>query len=214
MGIINAHAPVCVNAMWQSSRSEQGPSARCALSWGSNSLVAVLVKTTLDKAARKEKSQSTGFLERFVCRGQVFLTPLEQVQLARTGAEASALLPNATQAQKTLMLLRRLAFAKSVGDVLQLAGMDDHVRRYTVAGSMVQVASDIPVSAVMRAPPPSKLLQEERSTLAIALLLCSAPRVLDYDAERALRGVVRGVRGNLRPYDDVVCMIVSWLAQS
>ena len=89
------------------------------------------------------------------------------------------------------MRLRRCAFAQCVGDVLDLAGFGVKTK-FLLAGAVVEMFSRPSVLSNVRLNPIAGLGTGERDALALATLCLAASMELDYDSERALRGVIRG----------------------
>ena len=88
------------------------------------------------------------------------------------------------------MRLRRCAFAQCVGDVLDLAGFGVKTK-FLLAGAVVEMFSRPSVLSNVRLNPIAGL-GERDNALALATLSLAASTELDYDSERALRGVIRG----------------------
>ena len=91
-----------------------------------------------------------------------------------------------------MVRLRRCAFAQCVGDALDLAGFGVKTK-FLLAGAVVEMFSRPSVLSNVRLNPIAGLGTGERDdALALATLCLAASMELDYDSERALRGVIRG----------------------
>ena len=84
--------------------------------------------------------------------------------------------------------MNKLVFSQRVHDVMVLTGMTDDVM-YAIAGQALHTIKRLNIDAVLRCPAP-EIFRSPLAT-AFAILQIAAPMVLDQDAERALRGVVR-----------------------
>ena len=91
-----------------------------------------------------------------------------------------------------MVRLRRCAFAQCVGDMLDRAGFGAKTK-FMLAGAVVDMFSRPSVLAKVRSHPIAGLGTGGRdNALALATLCLAASMELDYDSERALRGVIRG----------------------
>ena len=112
--------------------------------------------------------------------------------------------------RQTMVLLQRLVFSRSASIILPIAGFNVE-RKYTLAGIALKILGSIRFENVLRAPAPATLWVEKRFT-AFALILCAAAMALDYDAEQALRGIIRGRAQavGMRTVEKIQCHILNW----
>jgi len=120
--------------------------------------------------------------------------------------------PEALVARKSLVLLKRMAFARSVGDMMDAVGTEITVQ-YTVAGNAIQMFSRASVveNAILK--PMPILFSTTRKAVAMAVLCVAAGMVLDYDAERALKSVMRRSLGApmWNETSEVLVQLLRWL---
>ena len=102
-----------------------------------------------------------------------------------------------------MVKLRRCAFAQCVGVVLDLAGFGVKTK-FLLAGAVVEMFS---LSNVRLNPIAGLGTGERDNSLALATLSLAASKELDYDSERALRGVIRGTHAG-----DVWTATCTWMA--
>ena len=195
LGVIEGHGGViCVNAMWQTSAVKEGPPARNRTAWGKNSLVQVLVDRTLARVSLKETSPQPKRDPRFLALGtREDFTPEEQAVLLQVNKRVGELWPNALLARTALIYMKRLVFARSSEEVMGLAGLDV-CQKYGVAGHCLKLLNAINLDTVIRHPCSQRMLQQ-RAIVAFGVLLAGSALALDYDADRALRGLIRGKVG-------------------
>ena len=113
----------------------------------------------------------------------------------------------ALRARRTMVRLRRCAFAQCVGDVLDLAGFGVKTK-FLLAGAVVEMFSRPSVLSNVRLNPIAGLGTGERdNALALATLCLAASMELDSETERALRGFIRGTHGRR-----VWTATIRWLA--
>ena len=70
-------------------------------------------------------------------------------------------MPKAYQARKAIVTLRRVAFARCVGDLMDVAGVEPEIK-YLVSGSAVGISSRATVLAHARESPIPVLLAREK----------------------------------------------------
>lgn len=132
------------------------------------------------------------------------------MQVSRRWCEA---LPKAYQARKATVTLRRVAFARCVGDLMDVAGVELKTK-CLVSGSAVEIFSRATVLEHAREfPIPCLFAREKRRVVAMAVLCIAASYEMDYDAERALRGVMSGFLGKAL-FDEtaaLVALLLGWL---
>ena len=195
MGVIDGHGGVvCVNAMWQTSAVEEGPPARHRAAWGNNSLVQVLVDRTLARVILKEASQQALEDSRTLAfQTREYFTPKEQVVLLQASKRFGKLWPEALLARTQLLYMKRLVFARSSEEVMDLAGLGV-CEKYSVAGHCMKLLDGIKLEAMIRSPCSRRLFQQG-TTVAVGVLLAGAALALEHETERALRGIIRGKVG-------------------
>jgi len=122
-------------------------------------------------------------------------------------------MPAALQARRATVALRRYIFARSVGNVLDTAGIGV-ATKFHLAGAAMEIFSRPTVLANLRAiTTDAQHRLARRKVVAMAVLRVSASITLDYDAERALRGVMRGVMDSdgWNETCDMVALLSRWL---
>jgi hypothetical protein len=200
----------CVNAMWQSSRSTGGPRARIMATWGENSLVSELVRDTLARCRTMQAATDVAECawKSWLKSCEMFLTVAERVALTRVCKAVGRDWPDALCAQFTVVLLRRLVFARCVGEVMDAAGLAIEVR-FAVAGHTTAFVQEISIDALVEG---AQCILRDWRVLALALLLSGAELALDSDAERALRGLIKGREGteNMKHIMAVLSMLKSF----
>ena len=217
MSVISNHHVVCVNAMWQTSKVVNGPQQRSRGAWHASSLVMALVDATLERVHRLENmSESENMSEPVVSWFGVALgassfrscfTDAEKGQIVLLSASVASAWPDVMLARRTILLLKQLVFARSAGEMLDRAGVDV-VRKHAVAGYAMKMLNDISVGAVLAAPLP--MIFDNRTAAALGVMVCAASMALDYDAERALRGVIRGHTDGWHDIQEVSRAMVAW----
>ena len=217
MPAIRGDTVVCVNAMWQSSRSgEIGFRARDRSSWNPGSLVQVLTDELLqrcvvvDAAALFINGPSELLCNSLMESSHLKIT--ERVNLTMVSKRWGTLNPPFLAVRKTVALLRRLVFAKVAGEMMGTACLKVELR-YSVAGHCMKQIHKISLEKILESPPAiqQRPLLHPRAT-ALALLLIGAAEALDYDAERSLRMLVVGTYGDvmMQEIDRLVGVITTW----
>ena len=161
---------VCVNALWQSSAVDGGPSARSREAWEHGSLVSSLVDYTMARCRDREMTAPTETPWRDIeplLRDH--LTVADQVRMVRVHSGAGKVWPGVLQALKTLILLRRLVWATCIDDIFQICGFDEE-RKYSFVGCALKMLGTIRVQSVMARPLPRVFTEKRRAAFAVALL--------------------------------------------
>ena len=102
--------------------------------------------------------------------------------------------PEITIACKTIVLGRRLAFARSSGEIMDVLGYDVATKHTVSATALNWFSKDSMAHAVLQAPASVRFFQDRKAT-AGAILLLGAGLALDQDAERALKQFMRASLG-------------------
>ena len=158
---------------------------------------------------RDRRAPCTVFQAEFL-QGE-FLTGAEQCQLVQVSALFGRILPDALAARRSVALLSKLVFSRRVRDVMVLTGMTDNVM-YAIAGQALHTIKRLNIDAVLRCPAP-EIFRSPLAT-AFAILQIAAPMVLDQDAERALRGVVRANAAvTMGEITNMCNVILQWLVR-
>ena len=198
--------------MWQTSAVKEGPPARHRKAWGKNSLVQVLVDRTLALVSLKETSPQTTTDARFLAfKTREHFTPEEQAVLLQVSKRVGELWPDALLARTALLLMKRLVFARSSEEVMDLVGLDV-CQKYSVAGHCLKLLNAINLETVIRHPCSQRMLQQ-RTIVAFGVLLAGTALALDYDADRALRGLILGKVGK-DAMGGIKEQIMAWYALS
>ena len=181
--------PVCVNAMWQTSKTSTGPSYRSSLAWHETSLVSALVEVARVRA--KLKSQHDIVIKSITAllSKARFLTTDCLVSFAVVNKDSAEQFPGVVVAMRTIVRLKQLVFARCVGDYLDMVGLGIH-QKFSVAGYAMELLSKVKVDTIMDDPAPW-VIRDARAA-ALAILFLAASSALDYHAERAVHSVVRG----------------------
>ena len=200
MEVIRTCNAVCVNGMWQTSATDDGPNARDRKAWGEGSLVRVLVDTTLSRCrfaapSSVEKAftnvEVLGVLMR---KCSTFFTTEEKVGLVRVHKRFGAEWPCALMACRSVVFLKRLAFAKSAGEMMDSVGLELAVK-YNVIAFTLKTLDNFSMDKVVERPAPS--IFTDTKVTALALRQIGASQALDCDADRCLRCFMRASQGSI-----------------
>jgi hypothetical protein len=114
--------------------------------------------------------------------------------------------------RKSIVLLKRLAFARSSGEMMDTAGIEV-VQKYDIAGHLTKLVDEIRIEVIAENPAP--VIFDNRRAAALALLIIAASLALDYDAERALRAIVRRGEGANRVYvNSIMRKLMVWCGKT
>ena len=199
MHVCSNESVLCVNALWQSSMTKDGPRARNSDTWGENSLVKVLVESRREelKSLQKQRVQRANVFQ-LACvgksigkahfealrgRGSDFYTHQERVTLAVASKSVSAFFPHHFSAAKIINFLRRMAFAKTTAEVLERAGHGTCMK-CTIAGEILEVVGKLNIERVIESPLPA-FGRHNAKLVAVALAAIAANRRMDHESERA-----------------------------
>ena len=150
---MNAQKIICVNMMWQSSRTIDGPDARQRSAWCENSLALKLVQhvemkyaalteqaaaLAISSTSMRPNTRSVMWNNPYITHGiEINLyTHADMMAIALTSFASAQALPLHYENAKTLTFLRRMAWHKTVGEVLESCWDPGQGTRlmYTVAG--------------------------------------------------------------------------------
>ena len=137
--------------------------------------------------------------EAMLRRGQELFTPAERLVLLQTNTSVSSVWPELAQAHKTLVLLKRLVFARTVGELMDRlidrVGVDYLALKFRVVGYALQAVSEIDIKVVMGAPEPEFLEKHNRSVVAVGLFLYGASLAFKQHCQmRTLSAVIRSAK--------------------
>ena len=206
--VLRVRAVVCVNALWQSSAVNGGPRARSRWAWEDGSLVRALVDYTMARCREITAPTATPWreIEPFL---RDILTVADQLRLVRVHSGAGKVWPDVLQAHKTLILLRRLVWSTCIYDIFEICGFDEE-RKYSFVGCALKILGSIRVKSVMDRPLPRVFTEKRRAAFAVALL--AAPLALEYDGERAMKGIIYGREGRRESQimESMKCVMLGW----
>ena len=127
----------------------------------------------------------------------------------RCAGRGGAAWPDIALARRTLVLVKRMAFARSAGEMMDAVDTDI-ASKHAVAATAVQAFSrDSIWQAVLRNPALASFIKEKK-VVAMAVLRFGARLVLDMDAERALKQYMQA--SLRRPTWDATSAYVAMLA--
>ena len=150
----------------------------------------VLVDQTLQRCQEVSlKAQQRRVVLEMVFQSSYY-TLEERVALTNISRDIAKQWPECVLINKQRVLLKRLVWAQCVRDVMQHACMETSIR-YFMRGHAVQRIENMKAEKMLQAPYPS-MMTIDRSCLAFALFMSVAAMALDYDAERAFRGLIQG----------------------
>ena len=207
MDYIREHSKdiLCINAMWQTSRTTSGPAARDKEAWERNSLVETLVQ--------ESKSRYAGLLH---TRGMmirsivVVLKPdnpisithgidsgyysnSERIKLSVVCKTLSQHLPLHFGKAKTIIFLRRMVFHKITGSIFAAVALPGDLTRlkYSIAGEAMNFIDKLNLESVYTKNAPAIHSGNARA-VAVALASIAANVVLSYSEERAFLAIAKG----------------------
>ena len=209
---LRARAVVCVNALWQSSAVDGGPSARSRSAWEDGSLVSSLVDHTIARCHERAMTAPTVTpwreIEHFLCEREI-LTVADQAGMVRVHSGAGKVWPDVLQAHKTLILLRRLVWSTCIHDIFEICGFNEQ-QKYSFVGCALKMLGSIRVKSVMDRPLTRVFTEKRQAALAVAVL--AAPLALEHDGERAMKGIIYGREGprERQIIESMECVVLGW----
>ena len=211
--VILASNVICVNAMWQSSKVDAGPSYRTSAAWHKTSLVRALVDLTQDRAEAMSATATKRNDALQLAVASSFLAIYDALSFALASRTIAGKFPVVLEAHTTLLCLKRLVFARVVGDMMDVTGLGI-VEKFFVTGHALKFLNDITIDAVRADPAP--WIFKNKTTVAIAIVMVAIPFALDYNADRALRGVISGRVGReqMRLINQAQAKLMSWRGRS
>ena len=136
--------------------------------------------------------------EAMLRRGQELFTPAERLVLLQTNTSVSSVWPELAQAHKTLVLLTRLVFARTVGELMDRGGVDYLALKFRVVGYALQAVSEIDIKVVMGAPEPEFLEKHNRTVVAVGLFMYGASLAFKQPGQiRTLSDAIRSAKGDI-----------------
>ena len=209
MDYIREHSEdiLCINAMWQTSRSTSGPTARNKEAWERNSLVEALVHESKSKYAgmvihtrglriRSMEVVLNPETPMAITHGidNDFYSHSERIKLSVVCKTLSLQLPLHFGKAKTIKLLRRMVFHKLTGAIVAtLALPGEHTRlKYQFAGEAMRFIDNLNLESVYVKDYPSIDPKNARA-VAVALAANAANVLLSYAEERAFLAIAKGL---------------------
>ena len=208
MDYIREHSEdiLCINAMWQTSRSTSGPAARNKEAWERNSLVEALVHESKSKYAgmvihtrglriRSMEVVLNPETPMAITHGidNDFYSHSERIKLSVVCKTLSLHLPLHFGKAKTIKFLRRMVFHNLTGRIFDAVALPgEHTRlKYQIAGEAMRFIDKLNLESVYVKNAPAIDPVNARA-VAVALASIAANALLSYPEERAFLAIAKG----------------------